>query len=159
MSAKIVVSGNQTQKIPTEVSVKTSSYTIPAGKYARVVVECYSGGDFFINGNAALTTGPTTPLKFESGLSSLSYTVPTGYILSLGTTSASSINGVALSSNFISSGEFPGGTLFTGGTFKNVTGVLKQTNATHKEAEFILPSGTVISGSGSWRAVVEEYEE
>lgn len=39
---------------PDSVSVKTGSYTIPAGKYARVTPNVYDGGNFSIDSNEIL---------------------------------------------------------------------------------------------------------
>ena len=43
-------SGRTTHKLPTSVSVKTSSYSVPAKKYARIVPGCKTS-DLTVNGN------------------------------------------------------------------------------------------------------------
>lgn len=115
---------------PLSVSVKTGSYTVPAGKYARAVVN--------LEGSATFTIGGVTALRGTQ-------------------------NSVLGGSNmYIATGSLNGGNtagaLFTGansGTLSNAYSTT--TDQKSLIAEIWLPSGTVINGTGTWRAVVTEY--
>lgn len=80
---------------PTSTTVRTGSYTIPAGNFAYVKVQCETGGTFSIDGSVALeapsavgskdfdviaveqTDSDTSP--GGSASASISYTPPSGY--------------------------------------------------------------------------------
>jgi hypothetical protein len=160
---------------PVSVSVKTGSYTIPAGNYARVLVECDSGGTFTIDTVTAVTTAAFVNIDLAAGSADLNHTVPTGFrsIVSVATTGADTIT---VNGNLLLSSTTPGfynsqlpnieigpggNVLITNsiGGSKSIVGVSIPSNATHRQAEFWLPSGTVINGTGTWRAVVMEYNE
>lgn len=147
---------------PTSVSVKTESYTIPAGKYAKVYVECDSGGQFTINGSVAVDTDPFLNIDVSTNSATI-YTVPTGYraVILQATTNVATIytNGnIDYRFSNIDGDLGPGGTVSkSGGDGATCSGVAIPSNATHRQAEFFLPSGTVISGSGNWKATVMEY--
>lgn len=158
---------------PISVSVKTAGYTIPADRYARAIVECDSGGIVTIDGVNAITTSPFINVD-QSATSTTTYSVPTGYkftAASMGSSGASTINsfngntsasytsGAGLSGQVAGASVGPGGsaTAALSGNTCQVSGVAVPSNATHRQAELFLPAGTVLSGSGNWRAVVEEY--
>lgn len=153
---------------PASVSVKTASYTIPAGRYARIVAECDSGGTLTINAVTAITTAAFVNIDVYTGAASSSYTTPTNYksTLSWGTNGNPgsmnlSINGnVILPINQIQYDVGPSGTMSvsnSGFSPTSIQGVATPSNATERQATFYVPTGTVISGTGNWRAVVEEY--
>jgi hypothetical protein len=155
---------------PASISVKTASYTIPAGRYARVYTECDSGGVFTINAVNAVVTSPFINVDVNTGAATVSYTVPSGYLAALncgmtnGTTATLAINGnLSIGGNQIQQGTFgagPGGSYsLVSSSFNVVTlqGVATPSNATNRQATFYVPTGTVISGSGNWKAIVEEY--
>jgi hypothetical protein len=152
---------------PVSVAVKTASYTIPAGQYARVVVECHSGGTFTIDAVSAVTTAVFVNVD-TNVIGSPSYTVPTGYrsevsYIPSGTSSSFTVNGNQ--SEIISQNVYterfnigPAGVLnsvFAGG----IQGVSIPSNATHRNEVFWVPTGTVLNGTGSWRCTVELYNE
>jgi hypothetical protein len=153
---------------PASVSVITTSYTIPAGKFARVYVACHSGGTMSINGVIAVDTDPFLNVDVAA-TTTATYVVPTGYRATVtGTGNAIyqiNINSNGLSSTYQSGSytpEFnigPAGRMLSQSAFATmgVQGVAIPSNKTHAEVEFYLPSGTVITGAGSWRAVVQEY--
>lgn len=167
MSAPFIVPFNFQ---PVSVSVKTTSYTIPSGKYAYVFVEVYSGGIFTINAVNSITSDPFLNIDY-AGTSTAIYTVPAGYraiIPVIGSTSTDNfyINGNTAAAFSAGAGHptgvnieiGPSGTLTSGSTFiKAVSGVAIPSNATHKETSFWLPTGTVLSGTSNWRATVMEY--
>ena len=158
---------------PSSVAVKTGSYTIPAGKYARVTVEVDSGGIFTIDAVSALTSAAFVNVDSTSGsgTGSVTYTVPTGFKASVSGIatgeSAFSVNnngdqllGTSIHTNLFNIG--PAGTLTVYTSllgFARVQGLATPSNATNRQATFWLPTGTIINGSGNWRAVVEEYNE
>jgi hypothetical protein len=155
---------------PLEVSVKTASYTIPTGRFAKVYVECDSGGQFTINGNVAVKTDAFINIDVTATSGTLTYSVPTNYLASIAAAVVSSgtpniyVNGNDYS---LGMGEASGLEIGPGGSVsahssdfnadRGISGVLKPSNATHRQAEFFLPAGTIISGSGNWKAVVMEY--
>lgn len=157
---------------PFSVSVKTASYTIPASFYARTTVECDSGGTFTIDTVTAVDTDPFVNIN-QSGVNlvALTHTVPTGYmskVTAMDNNGAETIsinaNGAqALAANIYSEKYEigPAGTATisppagTGNVF--LQGVSIPSNATNRQAVFWLPTGTVINGTGNWKAVVELY--
>jgi hypothetical protein len=154
---------------PAAVSVKTASYTIPAGRYARLVVEADSGGTFTIGGVTALSTASFVNVNVSSASAPLTYTTPTGSrsVVS-GSTGATGANYQVNSSSSapgLAANAFSplyelgaGGTMtVSGGANMRIVGVEIPGNATNRQAVFWVPSGTVINGTGNWRAVVEEY--
>lgn len=169
MSAPFIVPFNFQ---PVSVSVKTTSYTIPAGKYAYVFVEVYSGGIFTINAVNAITSDPFLNIDYAGTATGTIYTVPAGYraiIPTVGSSNADSFTmngntfaGISTSANLIREGITieigPSGTLASSSSgTKAVSGVAIPSNATHKETSFWLPTGTVLSGTSNWRATVMEY--
>lgn len=169
MSAPFIVPFNFQ---PVAVSVKTTSYTIPAGKYAQVFIEVYSGGIFTINAVNSITSDPFLNIDYAGTAIGTIYTVPAGYraiIPAIGSSGADnfSVNGNTsatfnTSANVLLTGVNieigPSGTLASAGSgSKAVSGVAIPSNATHKETTFWLPTGTVLSGTGNWRATVMEY--
>lgn len=166
MTSRVIMPFNNN---PSSVSVKTTSYTIPAGKYAQVYIEADSGGIFTIDGVSAVVTAAFVNIDVGStaGLS-ITYTAPTGYRSKI-TTIAQAATTYSLNSNASSSQPAstytqvnevgPSGTVLVAGAtgFQYVQGVAIPSNATSREATFWLPTGTVISGSGNWKAVVQEF--
>lgn len=74
-SAKYGFNGN-----PTSVSVKTGSYSIPAGNYAFVTAQCAAGETFSIDGTVALNGPVAVAVKSEqtTNATNCTYTVPAG---------------------------------------------------------------------------------
>lgn len=113
---------------PAAISVKTTNYTIPEGRYARVIANVEGSASFNINGslalrgaqNSVLATSPLLLAKGGSGASGIT---------------AQSTSAAGIEAAFSS-----------------------QTDQKPLVQDFWVPQGTIISGSGSWRAVVEEYE-
>lgn len=168
MSAAFVIPFNFQ---PTSVSVKTGSYTIPAGKYARVVVECDSGGTFTIDTVTAVTTAAFVNVDTVVVNNTSTYTVPTGFrasVTSIGPSNTTFIvngnNSESITGNTYTK-EFnigPAGSMSlisVGAGNHGVQGVAIPSNATNRQAEFWLPTGTVINGTGTWRAVVMEFNQ
>lgn len=156
-------------QIPSSVSVKTSSYSIPASKWAEVYVEADSGGTFTINGVTSITTDAFVNVDYTvSGTTNISYTAPADYLVDVDVATAAAItinpNGNNVTTA-IAASEMrpyklgPGGTMTSSSTSgnKSVTGYGIPSNATNRSATFRLPGGTVINGSGSWRATVVEF--
>jgi hypothetical protein len=157
---------------PISVSVKTASFTIPLNRFARVTVEVDSGGIFTINGVNAVTSAAFLNIDVSITNAQATYNVPTGYravIASMGsqTPGLNYFNGNPFASypsspnqsaNVAGAQIGPGGQAIAAGTdTRSIAGVAIPSNATNRQAVFMLPPGTVISGSGNWRAVVEEY--
>ena len=174
MSSRVFVPFNNN---PLAVSVKTASYTIPTGRFAKVYVECDSGGQFTINGAVAVDTDPVINVSVSNAsTNALTYTAPSNYKATVSVysnTSGISVSQSGLGNNYrqaansASSGGGvglvtvgPGGSVSissSGANTKAIVGYAEPSNATHRQAEFFLPAGTVISGSGNWKAVVMEY--
>jgi hypothetical protein len=118
---------------PVSVSVKTGSYTIPSGQYARVVANVKAGGTFTIDAATALDSV------------SRSWSVLASDNLKLSTYSTS-VGGLATETAQQSMGS-------AGAAFTETTAYCE----TSETGEFWLPAGTVINGTGSWRATVMLY--
>lgn len=113
---------------PASTTVRTASYTIPAGRYARVVANVQAGGTFTIGGVVALSSIALSWSVLAS--SPLAQNASNGAGSLLTTTSG-------------------GGS----GAFASTTAFM-QTSACEY---FWVPAGTVLSGAGTWRMTVEEY--
>lgn len=129
MSAPLVVPFNFQ---PSAVSVKTGSYTIPAGKYAKVTVN--------LEGSATFTIGGVTAIRGTQNSV-------------LGSSLLTTFNGGG-------AGSADNNSLSTGvPTSENSAGAAFSSATDQKTviAELWLPTGTVIDGTGTWRAVVQEF--
>ena len=169
---------------PSSTTVRTSSYTIPAGKYARVTVYVEKGGSFTIDGGVALNSeaasAPIAIAVSDSGSYGVnaSYTVPSGYIFEGQATASGSnitvkVGGLNAqygnaSDSAPSAQQVPNikagpGQLVeatSNNTLVTLTGYARKVSNenTSNSEEFWLNSGVTISGSGTWRATVEEYD-
>ena len=119
---------------PVSIAVRTAGYTIPANRYARASVNVHVGGTFTINGTTALSSFANTwSVLASSPIQTILFGGGFGFShIATGQASSQPSNGAAFSSN-------------TARSENSVTG------------EYYLPTGTVINGTGTWRAVVEEY--
>lgn len=166
---------------PTSVSVKTSSYTIPAGSYARVQVQVINGGTFTIDGTTCLqslaaTAGDvnavdvntssnnatlftvTAGYRFEgqvyvSGWTSINIAVGGEVVEDLNAGGFINIKAADGQAIAVSSGSGTGSTTLTGYEIR------EHKSATHAELDIWLPTGTVINGTGDWAATVSLFNE
>lgn len=109
---------------PVAVSVRTASYTIPPGRYARVVVNLEGSATFTIGGVTALRGTQNNVLS--SSNTQMSGTAPTQLAINSSAGTGTAAFGVSASQKVLI-------------------------------ADLWLPAGTVISGTGTWRAVVQEF--
>lgn len=169
---------------PTSVSVKTSSYTIPAGSYAYVEAQAEDGGTFTIDGSTALNAKAQTSVNSESdsfalsGSGSLTVNVATNKlaILRLYLSAITGNPTLTISGNLITTSLTTAYNnvyyLGSGDSFVISTGSSEQAfgyytfheydpniTETTNTASFWLPTGSVINGSGQWRATVSLYNE
>jgi len=126
---------------PVSVSVKTSSYTIPAGKYAYVTANAIGSATFEIGGATALSGSSTTQTTNTS--SALRYGTGRGGAY---TTERHLLSGYV--NNDLARDPHGDAFGYASKTFNEVA-----------TASYWLPAGTVISGSGTWRATVSLYNE
>ena len=137
MSAPFVIPFNFQ---PDSVSVKTGSYTIPPAKYARVVVNLIGSATFTIDAVTALSGAQNSTI-----------------------TSAGNLYKMAGNPGTVSSNQV--GTLgtagFSGGSSTTSTEAVfgNETDQKVVVAEYWLPTGTIINGTGTWRAVVMIYNQ
>ena len=175
MSSPIYIPSSGFNNNPVSTTVRTASYTIPAGRYARIVAECDSGGIVTINGSNAMTSSAFINVANTGSVgfsTSTFYTVPSNYrldtaaITSASSTSAPfiplggtniSIGGANFNQGSVGASFGPGQILQIYNNTGYVVGVATPSNATNRQGEFWLPTGTVLSGTGNWRAVVTEY--
>lgn len=115
---------------PASISVKTAGYTIPANRYARVIANVIGSATFTINGSTALS-GTQNSVLGSDNLRICTYSGTTNFLAT--PPAAPSAFGAV-------------GSAFTEAT--------QQHNLVQ---EYFLPAGTIINGTGTWRAVVEEY--
>lgn len=108
---------------PESISVKTASYTVPAGKYAYITANVIGAATFTIGGATAISGNASTLLSSTT--------------LDLGGTTGSLLTNTTLGA---------GTNAFTSTTVN-----------TTETASFWAPSGTVINGTGTWRATVSIY--
>ena len=178
MAAPIVVPFNFSP--PVSPSIKTTSYTVPTGKYAQV--KAYFEGMETQTANATTTlnsrtitlNGVTILVPYSqgvtgniSGITSSTYTLPrSGYIFVTyfsGTAGGSSVtigslNTGVLSANTIYVSSGVSSNFIVGNT--GVVTILFNTKITYDvetSATFWAKAGDVITGTGNWRALVTEY--
>jgi hypothetical protein len=132
MSAAFIVPFNQQ---PFSVAVKTATYTIPAGYYARAIVNLEGAATFTIDAVTALRGTQNSVL----GSSVLDYH------------NATDVGGSVVGQTLYSGSGPTSAAARVGDAFTSVT---DQKSITQ---ELRLPTGTVINGTGTWRAVVELY--
>ena len=121
--------------LPSSVNVQTGSYSIPAGYYARAVVNITGSGNFSVNGSNVLIGSQNTVLASDNLRTSNYSTGPTNdYIGSLTVTTTSD-----------ASWKNPIGSAFNESTDEKVI-----------TQDYWLPSGTTINGS-NYRALIELY--
>lgn len=131
MSAPFVIPFNFQ---PESVSVVTGSYTVPPGKYARVIAN--------VSGSSTFTIGGATALASTSATWSV-----------LASDNLRTVSGGGGSTNALFTNTAETSIQAVGSAFNESTA---QMNTALSEVYF-LPSGTVINGTGTWRAVVEQY--
>lgn len=157
---------------PESVSVQTGSYTIPTGKYAYVAAHVQNGGTFTIGGATALSSkagvsSDVDDVSLSGVTNGTFYTVPSGYRFEGVARVASGnlvVGGVVRSSGtgFV---DVKAGSGATFATSINVTYEIIGYAARISDAEtsaaqvFWLPAGTIINGSGNWRATVSLFNE
>lgn len=174
---------------PESTSVKTSSYVIPAGKYAQVLASVGSDqtSTFTIDGSQALISGSSASTVIGVSLTDVAvdtttvlYTPPAGYffegtIIVTATNSAGNeirIGGEDLVQggiNALDTYDIKVGAGDDIAIFANSGNIIEarligysrkvEAIESSKEATFWVPSGTTIAGTGTWRATVMEFAE
>lgn len=134
------VQGMAANPIPVAVSVKTASYTIPAGRYAKIVVNLEGSATFTIGGATALR-GTQNSVIASDNISTTSGQETIDAFGTVGTRTA-----LLTRSSTASNPATANGTAFN-----------ETTDQKTVVAEFTLPTGTVINGTGTWRATVMEF--
>jgi hypothetical protein len=128
---------------PVSISVKTAGYTIPANRYARAVVNVIGSGTFNIGGVTALAGTQQNVITNLNGL-----------IRGAGTPVFSSATAGTMGALHVPVGSPMQATLAATGLVQVFANETQQNNLVH---DYFLPAGTVINGTGTWRATVEEY--
>jgi len=162
---------------PVSVSVKTSSYTIPTGKYAYVVAFVADGGYFFIDSATALMSEAGIASSIIAVSQQSTYTVPSGYRFEGQVSVTTPESGDVVSVGGIFAGELGsdlslsiraggGDTIATptspsAPVYPNISGfsIREALPESNNSQAFWLPSGTVINGSGTWTATVSLFNE
>ncbi len=121
---------------PALVSIVSAGYTIPASRYARAVVNLEGSATFTIGGVTALRGTQNSVLGSDNLTRITASGTGSGVVGSLGTDGGSTGNN---------------GYSGVGGAF---TEAIDQKTVVQ---DYFLPAGSVINGTGTWRAVVEEY--
>jgi hypothetical protein len=129
---------------PVSTTVKTSSYTVPTGQYARVIAN--------LEGSASLTIDGVTAIRGtqHTALSSSNMSVQ----------SQDAVGGAGgISTTYRTNVTLTGAGAAQG--FTNIPTNAFNTTTDQKTviADFWVPAGTVISGTGTWRAVVSIYNQ
>jgi hypothetical protein len=116
---------------PNSVAVITTSYTVPAGSFAKVLVNLEGSATLTVNGNTAIRGTQNSVLASDN------LRTATG--------------GGANTSNALFTTTSDGSTGAIGSVFNETTDQKTVTS------DIFVPSGTVISGTGTWRATVMLY--
>jgi hypothetical protein len=140
MASSVVIPFNNN---PVSVSVKTASYTIPAGKFARVVVNVIGSGTFTINGNTALSGTQNNVITSVNNM----YRAPGSGVIAASQPYQPGAIQTTVSGTTTSQGSAQNSLLVYG----------NETDQKPLIQDYYLSTGTVINGTGTWRATVEEY--
>lgn len=161
-SAKYGFNGN-----PTSVSVKTGSYTIPAGNYAYVTAVCESGQSFSVDGTAAIATSGQvsatgtvnsgSPVTLITAASGATAQVDIQIATAAGVSGTLTVNGATLQTTVASTTyRFP--SLFVpGGSTVTLTSLAGNTTysvfghyitESSRTMSLWVPTGTVLTTSG-----------
>lgn len=162
---------------PVSVSVKTSSYTIPASNYAFITANVRNGGSFTIDSSTVLQSSSAVDgavSEVSQTISSVStYTVPSGYRFE---GHASNVSGGAGATILVNGDQVAvlgvdetttvkagaGAVISTSiGGDSDLTGFSLRENEPESNvtASFWVPSGTILNGTGTWRVTVSLYNE
>ena len=150
---------------PDSSVVKTGSYTIPAGKYARITAQSFEGNEISVDGTTFLrAVDNAIPIAVATGNSSttsaISYTVPsnkrfTGIVLAGGSNPVT-VDGVQVGTG---AGPFnvqagPGSVVSApasgAGAAKGIAGYVESLRSPMAVESFWVPAGTVMAGSGNY---------
>lgn len=166
---------------PASVAVKTGSYTIPAGSYARVIAQVAANSTFTIDGATALDNDVTPFFKVNdvsaSAGATVSYTVPADrYFEGQATCTNSASMQINVGNNAFGATPTLGTDVFPIKAGPNETIVLTVGGSDYATLsgyeydfdvsdmrkivqEFWVPTGTVLNGTGTVRYTVELYNE
>lgn len=125
---------------PVSVSVITSSYTVPAGKFAQVHYNLEGASTITVNGATASRGTSNTVLGSDN--------------ISLGPLKG---DGNFNSYRQLITSTWPGAEPASSSVNYTGTAFNESTDNKTVVGDLFLPSGTVISGSGTWRATVMIY--
>ena len=160
---------------PASVSVKTSSYTIPTGKYAYVVAFVTDGAFFSIDSVTALTSEAGIEYSINAVSQPANYAVPPNYrfegqvstgtstdIITVGGVNAGELGSDLSLSIRAGSGDIIKATDASGvAVTPSVSGfsIREGLPEANNSQAFWLPSGTEIGGGGEWKATVSLFNE
>lgn len=152
---------------PESTSVKTATYDIPAGKYARAQLFATDGAVTIDGVTAIAGFGPVG--VSQTITAGNSYTITTGYVfrgtLYVGAAAGTSYINTAASLIGAADSRVHHVELHAGATINAVGGSVYVAGNEYQDINHVsttevwLDEGTEISGSGSWRAVVEIYSK
>jgi N-acetylmuramic acid 6-phosphate (MurNAc-6-P) etherase len=149
---------------PDATSVKTVSYPIPTGYYARVTFMA-NGGACTVDGDTVLDNDGSAAVLLN--LFSTTYTVPAGFVFegSVYVDGSASNAYLDVVQNTLAPASTRTHVVLGAGTVINATGAttiylrgwIKPIDPRVATVSLWLMEGQVINGTGSWRAYVEEY--
>jgi hypothetical protein len=148
MTSRVIIPFNN---CPAAVSVKTASYTIPAGKYALLTVNLIGTATFTIGGVTALQGAQNNTITNSNGLFRGTGTP------SLGFGDAYTIGGLVMNAA-PSTNSYAQNTAYNPPTPNQPVQVFaNETDQKVIISEVWVTTGTVISGTGTFRIIVQEY--
>lgn len=144
---------------PESVSVQTGSYTIPTGKYAYVAAHVENGGTFTIGGATALSSEASVAGSIIAVNQSTPLTVAAGYIFEGQASGNPGVGSIYWVSNLPIRAASGQTISFSGSGSVSGYQIRPAQTETNVAQGFWLPAGTIINGTGSWRATVSIFNE
>ncbi|MCK5375380.1 MAG: hypothetical protein KAJ40_08845 [Alphaproteobacteria bacterium] len=146
---------------PLTVEIKTGTYTIPVGKYARITVSLSANayGKLIESGAGQLDQVRTMNTTSDSMSKTAVFFVPTGTALNVSTLAANTTTSGSSTTSLISAEDSSYSTFTIGGTIAlevRAFGTAQYTNAASSGSDFISVSSV---GDSDARYIVELFKE
>lgn len=148
MTSRVIIPFNN---CPSSVSVKTASYTIPSGKYALLTVNLIGTATFTIDGVTALQGAQNNTITNFNGL-----------FRGTGTAAIASGNQYTRGGLVLNTAPSTNTYAIDTAAYSPTANQPVQVFANETDQKVIIsevwvPTGTVISGTGTFRIIVQEY--
>jgi len=154
---------------PDSTTIKTTSYTVPSGKYANITVyyegtetQTATGANLTLNNRTITLNSSVIFIPPSYGFTIFDLSTVAGYTVTFPRTCrfsargmGFSFQGVAVASSIVDVGGVSNNVTTDPSTQGSLSGIIFGDMG--ESRNFWAKSGDIISGSGNWRAMVTEY--